>query len=491
MFNRRQVLAAGVISAASALTQTRLSATTPRLGNLLPIPELIDAGSKNGAVGLTIARRSHAFLPGQPAITYGYSAPVLGPVIRVSAGTDVGMTIENRMDQPTTVHWHGLLIPSDVDGGPHNTIAPGQTWRPVLRIGQPETTAWFHPHPHGDTARQVYSGLAGVMIVEDGTGERLGLPHTYGSDDLPIMLQDRSFGPDGALVYNPSPMDIMSGLRGNTIIVNGAIAPVARVPAGIVRLRLINGANARIFDLRFTDGRVFDVIASDGGYLTAPSPVRALTIAPGERYEVLVDFSDGQAVILETGPDNNAPMMGMMMRGGRQLDRVTRVMWFDVDASKQAAVKTIPAKLVELPAGDSSKAAARRQFALNDHMGMMGGMGMGRGSMGSVMSINGKPFDMNRIDVEAKLGTMELWDITSETMAHPFHVHGAQFRILSLDGQTPPPHQRGWKDTVLVPRTARLLVSLTQPAARKNPFMFHCHILEHEDAGMMGQYICT
>ena len=322
----------------------------------------------------------------------------------------------------------------------------------------------------------------------------MGLPRSYAVDDLPLLLQDRFFDRSGAPVYQPGPMDIMAGYRGDTIIVNGVVAPVARVPAGLVRLRLLNGANARIFDLRFSDGRPFHIIASDGGYLTAPVGLRSLLIAPGERYELLVDFSDGAEVVLETGADRNVPMMGMM-RGAEPFAGGGGVMKFQVDPAKQAAVTSMPKKLADVPLLDRSKVVARRQFLLNDMMmgGMMGGMGFGRGGgrFGPAMAINGQSFNMDRIDVETKRGTLELWEIGSQMMAHPFHVHGTQFQILSLNGQVPPLHMQGWKDTVLVARQAQILVPVTQLASRDHPLMFHCHILEHEDAGMMGQYICT
>lgn len=491
MLTRRHFLAATALSSAAVLTRSGSRAIATPFETPLHIPQLIDAAATGNAVSLTMARGMHAYRRGQPATSYGFSAPVLGPVIRIRTGQSTQFTIENKMNQVTTVHWHGLVIPSDVDGGPHNTIAPGATWKPVLRVDQPETTTWFHPHPHGDTARQVYSGLAGMLIVEDGSGARLGLPRSYGVDDLPLILQDRWFSRGGAPLYNPSPMDVMAGVRGDTIIVNGVVAPLARVPAGLVRLRLLNGANARIFDLRFSDGRTFHVIASDGGYLAAPVAMRSLPVAPGERYEVLVDFSSGMDAVLATGPDNNLPMMGMM--GGGMASAGGNVMKFAVDRAKPVAVKSLPQKLAQIPRHDRSLAVVRRQFTLNDMMmSGMGGMGPGRGGgMGSMMAINGRPFDMERIDLTAKLGTTELWEISSQSMAHPFHVHGTQFRILSLDGRAPPPHLQGWKDTVLVAREAQILVPLMQPAGRSHPFMYHCHILEHEDAGMMGQFMCT
>lgn len=463
----------------------------------LPIPQLIDPQASGGKLSLTISRGTHAFLPGKPVRSFGYSAPVLGPALRLRRGETTEISVQNKMDEPTTVHWHGLLIPGAVDGGPHNIIPPGQSWTVKLPIDQPETTAWFHPHPHGATAVQVYSGLAGLLLIEDSSGERLELPRQYGVDDLPIIMQDRSFDDDGSLLYDPGPMDIMAGFRGETLIVNGVVRPVARVPAGLVRLRLLNGANARFFELQFSDSRTFHVIASDGGYLPAPVPLQQLILAPGERYEVLVDFANGQRTTLLTGADRNVPMMGMMM-GGAMPAEGGALVTFEADASLPVAATKLPKALVPVPAIDRAKAVRTRQFFLNDMMmrGMMGGGMMGGGMMGGrgagpAMGINGRPFDMGRIDADVRKDTVELWQIGSHMMSHPFHVHGTQFQILSMNGQRPPAYMRGWKDTVIVAREAEILVPFSQPASADNAFMFHCHILEHEDAGMMGQYTCA
>lgn len=452
----------------------------------LPLPRLIDAHAQANAVRLTVAENRHSFWPGLPTTTYGYSSPVLGPAIRVRRGEAVVMTVENRMDRATTVHWHGVLVSSNQDGGPHSLIAPGRDWRAVLPIRQPETTAWFHPHPYGDTARQVYFGLAGLLLISDGTAERLNLPRTYGVDDLPLILQDRWFDESGQLIYDTSPMATMQGVRGDTVIVNAAVAPVARVPLGLVRLRILNAANARNFDLAFEDGRTFHVIASDAGYLPKPVAMSRLLISPAERFEILVDFSDARPVVLETGADRFAPMMGMM---GRTYSGRSPIVKFEPVQAKHAAIKELPSALVDLPPADRARGVRRRPFVLNDNM--MGGMMGRRGMMGGGgLAINGRPFDMERIDEEVRLGDSEIWQVTSGMMAHPFHIHGVQFRVLSIDGGAPPAHLRGWKDTVLVPSSAELLVKFTQRAKREHPFMFHCHILEHEDAGMMGQYLC-
>jgi FtsP/CotA-like multicopper oxidase with cupredoxin domain len=494
---RRQALLLSGSAAASlaAAGLPRWAQAAPAAAQALPIPRLIEA--RNGEpVTLALQKTQHRFGAGAAVPARGISASYLGPVVRVRSGDTVPFRVENRLDEETTLHWHGLWVPSHVDGGPHNTIEPGAVWSPELTIRQPATTAWFHPHPHGSTARQVYSGLAGMMIVSDGADADRGLPAAYGVDDLPVVLQDKRFGRGGTLVYEPDMMDLMHGFQGDTLVVNGAIGPVARVPAGYVRLRLLNASNARIFDLRFADRRPFFVIAGDSGLLPEPVEVRRLVIAPAERYEVLVDFADGRAVDLVTAPDaGHGP--GMMMGAGRQAaGTVETFMRFETDPALKAAVTGLPRRLATIAPPDLKSAVAWRTFELNPMMGMGGmvGMGMmhrpGRGTRSAhTMGINGRSFAMDRVDVTARLGTAEVWEISAGgmAMAHPFHIHGASFRTLSRNGRSPSAHEAGWKDVVLVEEHAEILVRFDNPAPQTMPFMYHCHILEHEDHGMMGQ----
>lgn len=312
---RRQFNALAIATAAvpvgSAFAQ-RAQFATP-----LPVPELIDTAKAGAAANLAVQKTRHAFVLGRPTAAYGVSASYLGPTIRIPASGDTQMNVRNALGRPTTLHWHGLLVPGNVDGGPQNVIANGALWRPVLPVKQPACSAWYHAHPHGNTAHQVYGGIAGMLILADGKDGERGLPHDYGIDDLPLVIQDRSFASDGALLYDASMPTTMFGYYGETVIVNGAIDPLARPPAKLVRLRLLNGANASTYRLGFSDGRTFHVCASDGGYLDAPIAVRDLLISPGERYEILVDFSDGRAVEFVTLPYQPAVRggMGMMMRG--------------------------------------------------------------------------------------------------------------------------------------------------------------------------------
>ena len=457
-----------------------------RFDRPLPIPPLGDAAKQGNAVKLKVTSGRHAFIKGKPTKSYGYSGSVLGPVIRLRRRDEVEMTVENALDVDTTVHWHGLLVPGDVDGGPHQVIEAGSTWRPRLKIEQPASTAWFHPHLHHDTARQVYMGLTGLIIVDDGSDVSLGLPHAYGVDDLPIILQDRSFDSDGSLMYDLDPLTIQYGLRGTSIIANGVIAPVARISSGLVRLRILNASNAQNFELRFSDRREFQVIASDAGYLAAPVAVKQLRISPAERFEILVDFANRKPIVLETGPDTAMGIFGAVSQ--EDAAAFVPIMRFEPTATA-GIVKDFPIRLIEPAAADSGKAVCRRQFLLDS--GICGGQRPTEMGMLPGLCINGKTHDMGRIDVETKLGTLEVWQIVSRGMAHPFHVHGASFRILSLSGAPPPAHLTGSKDVVLVEDGAELLVAFNHPVTREHPFMYHCHILEHEDAGMMGQYVCA
>ena len=491
--NRRQfaIGSAAVVSGGliGGIVGSRLAQGQPvRFDRRLPIPPLIDAAKQGNAIELKVTSGRHAYVKGKPTRSYGYSGPVLGPVVRFRRGDEVGMTVQNALDIDTTVHWHGLLVPGDVDGGPHQVIKSGGTWRSRLKIEQPASTAWFHPHLHHDTARQVYIGLTGLIIVEDGSDARLGLPRTYGIDDLPIIVQDRSFDSDGSLLYDrdPDPQTIQYGLRGSAIIVNGIVGPVAKVPSGLVRLRILNAANAQNYDLRFSDRREFRVIASDAGFLSAPVSMRQLRISPAERFEILVDFADRHPVMLETGPDTLMGIFGAVSEDSTS--EFVPIMRFEPSAAP-ASVKEFPDRLVDLPSADSNRAIRHREFLLDS--GICGGQRPTEMGMLPGMCINGKTHDLARIDVETALGTLEVWKIVSRGMAHPFHVHGASFRILSLSGAPTPAHLAGWKDVVLVEDEAELLIAFSHPATREHPFMYHCHILEHEDAGMMGQYVCV
>lgn len=515
-FSRRSVLVGGSAAAGGALAASYglLAQTSPRLGGLLPVPRLVDVAASGGVFDLSIQQGETRIVPAAATRTFGYSGPILGPVVRVKSGQTVRANVTNNLPVESSVHWHGLFVPSDVDG-PFNPIPAGQTWSPDLRIDQPAATTWFHPHPHGDTARQTYMGLAGLIYVDDGSAEAFNLPRDYGVDDLPIILQDRIFGTDGQLLYDRSPMAMMHGSRGDVIMVNGAIRPVSRPPAGLVRLRLLDGANARNFKLAFADDRTFHVIANDGGWLAEPVPLKEIEISPGERYEIVVDLSDGRAIDLLTWPDHNGRFGdGVTERAkefvARMRERREVVLRLEPGPAGDRPKRDLPRRLQDPGPADVAKSVRRRSFTFDSMMManmqmMRGGGAMGHAGHGAPsapyrasghgasnamrMGINGKTYDMSRIDAEVALGSQEIWEIVSTEMAHPFHIHGATFRTLTKGGKPVPAHEAGVKDTVLVDNKAELLVSFRQPSTREKPFVFHCHILEHEELGMMATYL--
>jgi blue copper oxidase len=319
-----------------------------------------------------------------------------------------------------------------------------------------------------------------VLLVHDPREDALGLPSAYGVDDLPLVIQDRQFV-GGRMVLPNGMMTRMHGRRGNTLLVNGTPDAEARVPARWVRLRLVNASNARIHHLAFDDGRTFQWIASEGGLLEAPVPLGVLSLAPGERAEILVDFSDGKPVRMVTGPDANAPMMmGGMNRMQPAAGREELLLAFVPSGPAQPAA-LLPARLAAVPAADPRSAVRRRRLTLEMGMGGMGGMG------GGAFTISGKSFDMHRVDQHVRLGDAEIWEVSGQMMEHPFHVHGVHFQVIRRGGRAPDVRDQGLRDTVMVGEPVELLVRFTQPSGNA-PFMYHCHILEHEDNGMMGQY---
>jgi blue copper oxidase len=485
--SRRSALALGAV----LLVPKPLLAAGSDAGVGLPIPRLMDASS--GPIELEARKSAHAFHPERPAEALGYSSSYLGPTLRFRRGGKYRLSVRNGMDRPTSTHLHGLLIPAEADGGPHRPISPGETWASEFLIDQPATTAWYHAHPHGDTGRQVYFGLAGMAIVDDADGPVGRLPSRYGVDDLPLVIQDRIFDPLGRPLYMANMHTTMMGMRGNTFIVNGAIDPVARVPAGLVRLRILNGANARNFDIGFDDQRTFHVVGSDGGLLPAPMARRDLVIGPGERYEIVVDFTDGRPAALETASDTAAILAGRAPAVSRTMGRGSgRLLRFEVDAGLAAHPTPLPASLSSMAPTNVTGNPMRRIVSLDMGPSMMG-QGAAMGSMqhgpGGMFGINGRPYDPERVDFEVPLGSTEIWEVRPNLMTHPFHIHGATFRILSIGGEPPSAHLAGDKDTLLADRPVELLVSFRQPATRQSPFMFHCHVLEHEDAGMMAQFV--
>lgn len=416
------------------------------------------------------------FFDGINTPTLGINQSYLGPVLRAKRGDKVRINVRNHIGTSSTLHWHGMLLPASMDGGPHQEIKDGGSWLSEYEIKQEASTLWYHSHQMHQTGAQVYYGLAGLFIIDDDSSNQLNLPLEYGVDDLPCTIQDRRFNRDGSLAYIDSMHDRMMGMTGNYILVNGVVTPTLQAKRTLLRLRLHNGSNARMYQLGFNDQRNFHVIASDGGFLTAPVSVNSLQLAVGERVEVLVDVSDKQVIQLQSMQIGG---MGMMNRR-RTSTSAFKIMTIDATQAQPSA-HSLPSTLRAMASIPNPKDAVKtRQFNLQ--MGMMGGG----------FRINGKSMDISRIDFEVKRNSTEIWEVRNDSpMAHPFHVHNVQFHILDRNGKQPHAIEAGLKDTVLVQsgEVVRIVMTFPEYSDAKTPYMYHCHILEHEDLGMMGQFV--
>lgn len=444
----------------------------------LPIPPLLedlDPDPNKSEFHLTAQQGTSEILDGVESETLGYNGNILGPVIRVHEGEKVKVKMTNNLEEATTLHWHGLRVDGENDGGPHSGIMPGETWEPEFTIEQPAATLWYHPHMMEKTAKQVYEGLAGLFYIEDEVSDSLAIPKEYGVNDFPLIIQDRKMDASGNTEYNPNMTDMMMGLYGNAFLVNGAIEPFLEVPKGMVRLRILNGSNGRTYDFSLDNSQEFHQIASDGGFLEKPAEKSAVRLSPGERAEILVDFSQFETgdkiALINTDSDVNAASASK-----DEVD-IKELVEFVVTYQK-SGVNEIPKQLTEIEPIDPDSAVKTREFIM--------------AGIGTTLTINDKAMDMDRIDEVVNFNATEIWEVSNRGagknggMAHPFHIHGVQFQVLDRDGNPPPANESGWKDTVLLQpgETVRLITTFKN----KGILMYHCHILEHEDAGMMGQY---
>lgn len=396
---------------------------------------------------------------GTETATYGYNGSFLGPTLRFEKGDQVKIRTINELDEATTFHWHGLEVSADADGGPHDVIKPEEEKVIEFEVTQEASTLWFHPHPEGKTAEQVYNGLAGLFYIEDDNSKTLELPNEYGKNDIPLIFQDRIFNDKKQLNFRADMNE--DGTIGDTLLINGTLNPRLTVNKEKVRLRLLNGSNARNYTFKLNTGDSFDQIATDGGFLNEPVTLKEVTLTPAERAEIIVDFSQ-----LNTDED-----IALINEDGSVL------LPFEVSDQKNGVASSIPGDM-----NNFSITEEEMNLPVTKKIELFGMMDQ--------VTLNGKKFDPERIDFKQEQGVTEVWEIYNKPdemggMIHPFHIHGTQFKILSRDGKEPPENERGWKDTISIQPDERVKIAIQ--FKYKGVYMLHCHILEHEDNGMMGQ----
>jgi FtsP/CotA-like multicopper oxidase with cupredoxin domain len=410
----------------------------------------------------------------------------LGPIIRARKGQTVRVHFTNEIPEPTIIHWHGLHVPESADGHPRLAIDNGETYVYEFTVMDRAGTYWYHPHPHGRTAPQVIYGLAGLFIVSDDEEDQLDLP--VGDFDLPLVIQDRTFDGNNQFIYNLDGMTLMRGFMGDQVLINGFPNFEQSTAANPHRLRVLNGSNARVYALAWSDGSPLTVIGTDGGLLEKPEQRDYLVLSPGERVDLWADFSG-----YEVG--DQLQLVSINPKYGKKKSFPLVNVRIDRPAESE---HTLPAVLSALSFHEKQDAVNLdnpRQFLLS--------MGMHR-----QWFINGKQFEMTRVDKNetVRLGDLEVWDFVNlaehgmGVLEHPMHIHGLQFQVLERESTAEYSEDNaminqgqvdtGWKDTVLVMPGERVRV-LLKFEDFEGLYLYHCHNLEHEDMGMMRNYRVT
>jgi len=416
-------------------------------------------------VALVAAPAKMELREGVTSEVYAYNGRIPGPTLELTEGDHVTVRFKNELPEPTTVHWHGLSLPVDSDGSPLDPVPPGE--ERVYSFTVPTGwagTYWYHPHPHQETTEQVAKGLYGAVIIRAPDDP---LPDSY--PERLLVLSDNRILPDGTFdLTDPATpagqVDHENGREGDLLFVNGEILPTLEIRSGeIQRWRIVNASASRVYRLSIP-GQTFLQVGTDGGLFEHPVETDEVLIANAERVEVLVrgTGAPGSEAVLETLPYDRY----MPQTRPTDWDEPRGLLTLRYEDGPPVTADPVPETMRPIPALDPANASATREIVFAQGM------------------INNRLFDMNRVDVEAPLGATEIWEIHNVVgMDHPFHLHGFQFQILDRNG-VPEPF-RSWKDTVNVPKkeTVRLIVRF---ADHPGKWMIHCHILDHEDQGMMG-----
>jgi blue copper oxidase len=484
--NRRDFIKRSSLSALTAWASTSMLSACHTEEDMIGEPNWIIEGSfdrplfipsvTNGGATLNAQSSLSELLKGRSSATLSYANGLLGPTIKANTGETVNVSLQNSLSEETNIHWHGLVLPENMDGHPKDVASPGGSLNYSLPIIQRAGTYWYHPHPHGATGKQVFMGLAGMFIVNDAEEAALNLPS--GEFELPIIIQDKHFEGNN-LEYSPNDDEIMTGYLGEQIVVNGLHAPFLNVTSTWYRLRILNGSTARVYNLGLTGGKQMIIIGSDGGLLPSPESVSAILLGPGERLDVLIDFSDvpvGKEIYLVSNKFSEFNVQGRQSFS---------LMKFKVDKTGSSNF-TLPSTLSAISALSPGLSVKSRTIDIAQTIGGDGGHGgMGR------HSINGKIFEMDRVDETVSAGTTEIWEFDNSAgdEIHPMHIHGVQFQLLERIGGRNKiiASEKGWKDTILLMPGEKVRIIMTFPDYT-GVFVFHCHNLEHEDDGMMLNY---
>lgn len=469
-----------------------LLAFTLHAQNPLTIPDTLSGSVMN----VNLQQGSVPFYTIQNTNTMGANGNILGPTLIMHKNYSVTVNFHNALPDTTTIHWHGMHVSALNDGGPHITIAPTATWSPSFTVRDWAGTYWYHPHQHMKTHEHVQKGIAGFVIVRDSVERLINLPRTYGKDDFPMVIQTKAFDANKQIITTTTALD-------TALMVNATLKPYLNAPAQVVRLRLLNGSSERVYNIGFTGNKTFHMIASDGGLLSAPVSLTRLRLAPGERAEILIDLApyNGQSFdMMSFGAELPNAIYGAAQPGmgpGQQIPNYTSnplnganfaILKLNVVPALANPVTTIPTTLTTHNPWQPSVGTTTRSITFMPQT-------MGPTAIQGPFMFNNQMFDMAVVNYTVPFDNVEVWQLTNQTpIAHPFHIHDIQFYILDVNGAPPTPDQAGRKDVVLVPAGMGVVRFITKFETFCNDtakYMYHCHMLTHEDMGMMGQFVVS
>lgn len=411
-----------------------------------------------------------------------------GPTLIMNKWQNVSFNVKNKLNDSTTLHWHGMHLPAVMDGGPHQVIPPGTTWQPYWQVTNQASTLWYHPHLHMMTNEQMAKGLGGLIIIRDSAERALALPRRYGIDDIPLVLTSRRYDASNQFVYT-------NVAYGDYMLTNGTPSAQVSLPKQFVRLRLLNAESERAYNIGFSDNRNFYVIGNDGGLLNAPVTVNRLKLLVGERVELLVDLGNdavGSTVDLNAYnagfplgfPGGEPAQSGQF---GSLLNNTTFCLLHVVVAPTTTnAVTALPATLLNNVYWAASNATVSRTLNITN------------GQPGNPIPFNfdNASFVMSTINKTVTLNTIEKWTVKNNNVfGHAFHIHDVEFKIVDRNGSAAGvnAYESGWKDVMYVPinESVTFVAKFNDYADPIHPFMYHCHFGLHEDDGMMGQFVVT
>ncbi len=464
--NRRQFIQASGLAMCLGAIPFIVRANKNRQAKL-PLPPLVES-RRGQPLFLSIQKATWSFNGHHQAPVWGINGNYLGPTVRVRRGDYVKLIYTNRLSEAVSMTVGGLLVPGTLMGGTSRVMRPGESWSPVIPIDQPATTCWYHANTPNRMAQHVYAGLAGLWLIEDENSHRLPLPRHYGVDDFPVILQDKRLSHFGVPQYH-SPSN--QGFFGNTLLVNGVENPFVDVARGWVRLRFLNASNARRYQLQLSDDSPFYMIGTDQGLLPSPIAVQLLSLAPGERRDILIDMSKMESVTITAGESADVidRLKDLFETSTKLLS--TNVLTLQASGLLPLVPDQLPTQLVTDNPHINTSIQSRH-------------LDLGESSQG----INGSLLDKQRIDITSQQGAWERWIITT-SKPQPFHIEGVRFKVINLNGHRPEPQDYGWKDTVWIDNRAELLVNMMQPSYEGFPFMYYSQILEMADRGVAGQLV--